>query len=294
MQRLDCRSRPYRYRVYLEPTFQHWWLALDTVMGPPSPSVRYTGDYQLIAAQPVSRRAELSRALLHSACARWRRSRRRRGARTPACRRGRNPRSRALALRLRRDAGSDIAFVHAVLEFLRTGGFTYTLTPPPLGPNPVDDFLFQHPQRVLRPLCLGLRRPDARRRRSRAGGRPAISGGQWNPYDGTLIVRQSDAHAWAEVWLQGRGWTRVDPTAVVAPEQALSRHPRPAAECRSPPPSAWCMPGRGSAPPLERWEALNGWWSDRVVAFNYRRSSPARSARASARPSCAMRAGRSR
>ena len=44
-------------------------------------------------------------------------------------------------------------------------------------------------------------------------------GGQRNPYDGTLIVRQSDAHAWAEVWLDGRGWIRVDPTAVVEPER---------------------------------------------------------------------------
>jgi len=32
-------------------------------------------------------------------------------------------------------------------------------------------------------------------------------------------VRQQDAHAWAEVWLAGSGWTRVDPTAAIAPER---------------------------------------------------------------------------
>jgi protein-glutamine gamma-glutamyltransferase len=268
MQRLDCLSRPYRYRVYLEPTFQHWWLALDTVMGSPSPGVRYTGDYQLIDARRVSR-ALSYRAL---SCTRVRSlaplspAARREDTRLPPLA---NPRSRALALRLRRDAGSDSAFVHAVLEFLRRGGFTYTLTPPPLGPNPVDDFLFQtrsgfcgHYASAFVDLM-------------RAGGVPArvvagYLGGQRNPYDGTLIVRQSDAHAWAEVWLQGRGWTRVDPTAVVAPGRLYHGILDLLPDAVSVPERlvhAW--PWLGAA--LERWEAVNGWWNDRVVAFDYRR-----------------------
>ena len=45
-------------------------------------------------------------------------------------------------------------------------------------------------------------------------------GGELNPLGNDyLIVRQSDAHAWTEVWLEGQGWTRVDPTAAVAPER---------------------------------------------------------------------------
>jgi hypothetical protein len=83
-----------------------------------------------------------------------------------------------------------------------------------------------------------------------------------------FVVRQSDAHAWAEVWLEGRGWTRVDPTAVVAPErlrrgildllpQGLSVSER---MIRSSPWLAYL---------LQRWDAANDWWSERVLQFDY-------------------------
>jgi protein-glutamine gamma-glutamyltransferase len=266
-QRLDCLSTPYRYRVYLEPTFRAWWLALDTVMASPEPNVRYTDDYQLIASQPVSQ----SLSYFARSCADIQSL----APLSPAARRmdtqlpsGRNPRTRALALRLRNHAGSDVGFVRAALTFLRTGGFSYSLTPPPLGPDPIDDFLFDtrtgfcgHYASAFVDLM-------------RAGGIPArvvtgYLGGQWNPYDDSLIVRQSDAHAWAEVWLEGSGWTRVDPTAVVAPERiyhgildllpdAVSASARMV--------HAW--PWLSAT--LQRWDALNGWWNERVVGFNYR------------------------
>ncbi|HET9108050.1 MAG TPA: DUF3488 and transglutaminase-like domain-containing protein [Steroidobacteraceae bacterium] len=267
-QRLDCLSRPYRYRVYLQPTFTHWWLALDTVMGSPVSDVRYTSDYQLIApyriTHPLSYAAVScthvrSLAPLSSAA-------RLEETRLPP---GRNPRTAALALRLRRRAGSDAAFVRAALEFLRTGGFSYSLTPPPLGRrNPVDDFLF----RTRTGFCGHY--ASAFVDMMRAGGVPArvvtgYLGGRWNPYDGTFIVRQSDAHAWAEVWLHGRGWTRVDPTAVVAPERLyrgiLDLLPN-AVSIPERLVHAW--PWIGAA--LERWEALNGWWNRRVVGFDSR------------------------
>jgi len=266
-QRLDCLSRPYGYRIYLEPTFRRWWLALDTVMFSPSPDVRYTGDYELIATSPVEQ--PLSYHAL--SCTNSRSL----GPLTAEARLedtqlppGRNPRARALALRLRRGAGSDVAFVRAVLTFLRAGGFSYSLTPPPLGADPIDDFLFDtrtgfcgHYASAFVDLM-------------RAGGVPArvvtgYQGGQWNPYDGTFIVRQSDAHAWAEVWLEGRGWTRVDPTAVVAPERLyrgiLDLLPN-AVSASARLVHAW--PWLGSA--LERWEAVNGWWNERVVSFDDR------------------------
>src|SRR5439155_269207 len=93
-------------------------------------------------------------------------------------------------------------------------------------------------------------------------------GGEWNPIGGYFVVRQSDAHAWAEVWLQGRGWTRIDPAAVVAPERlrrgvfdllpdALATRVR---LLRG---SAW-LTGL-----LQRWDAANAWWSDHVVKFDY-------------------------
>ncbi|HJS88634.1 MAG TPA: DUF3488 and transglutaminase-like domain-containing protein [Steroidobacteraceae bacterium] len=265
-QRLECLSRTYRYRLYLEPTFRHWWLALDTVMDSPSPSVRYSGDYELIAPEPVDaalsyRAASCTRV---SSLAPLSFAARLEDTQLPP---GRNPRALALALRLRRRADSDSAYVQAVLAFLRTGGFTYSLTPPPLGSAAIDDFLFNtrtgfcgHYASAFVDLM-------------RAAGVPArvvtgYLGGQWNPYDGTLIVRQSDAHAWAEVWLDGHGWVRVDPTAVVAPERLyrgildLLPNSVSASERLI---HAW--PWLGAA--LERWEALNGWWNERVVSFDY-------------------------
>lgn len=264
-QRLDCLSTPYRYRLYLEPTNRPWWLALDTVMGSPSEGVRYTGDYQLLAAQPVSRPVSYSAmSCAHSVSLRpLSPAARLEDTRLPP---GQNPRTRALALRLRRSDRSDTAFVQAALAFLRTGGFSYSLTPPPLGPNPLDDFLFNtrtgfcgHYASVFVDLM-------------RAGGVPArvvtgYLGGQWNPYDGTFIVRQSDAHAWAEVWLDGRGWTRVDPTAVVEPARLyhgiLDLLPN-AVSSSARLVHAW--PWLSAA--LERWDALNGWWNERFVNFN--------------------------
>ena len=266
-QPLQCLSRPYRYRIDLEPTFRLWWLSLDTVMDSPSPTVRYTDDYQLIASQPVSEPLSYTA----TSCAHAQSL----AALSPADRlddtqlpRGQNPRTLAFALQLRRRAGSDAAFVHAVLTFLRTGGFSYSLTPPPLGPDPIDDFLFH----TRTGFCGHY--ASAFVDMMRAGGIPArvvtgYLGGQWNPYDGTLVVRQSDAHAWAEVWLTDRGWTRVDPTAVIAPERlhrgildllpdALSAPERLV--------HAW--PWLNTA--LQRWDALNGWWNERVVGFDYR------------------------
>jgi hypothetical protein len=108
----------------------------------------------------------------------------------------------------------------------------------------------------------------------RAGGIPArivtgYLGGEWNPLGSYLIVRQSDAHAWAEVWLEGRGWTRVDPTSVVAPERlergildlmpdAVSASERLIHRLR------WLtFVSQG-------WDAANAWWALQVVGFNLR------------------------
>jgi protein-glutamine gamma-glutamyltransferase len=110
----------------------------------------------------------------------------------------------------------DAELLEAVLNHFRRGGFHYTLQPPLLGRDSIDDFLFEtrlgfceHYAAAFVVLM-------------RALGVPArvvtgYQGGEINPVDGNLTVRQSDAHAWAEVWLPGRGWRRVDPTAVVSP-----------------------------------------------------------------------------
>src|SRR5690606_13368344 len=92
----------------------------------------------------------------------------------------------------------------------------YTLTPPLLGEHPVDDFLFNTRSGFCEHYA------SAFAFLMRAAGIPArvvtgYQGGEVNPIGGYLIVRQSEAHAWVEVWLEGRGWVRIDPTAAVSP-----------------------------------------------------------------------------
>ncbi len=94
-------------------------------------------------------------------------------------------------------------------------------------------------------------------------------GGEWNPIRQYYLVRQSDAHAWAEVWLDGEGWVRVDPTAVVAPERLnrglLDLLPQTASlgerVVRN---VAWLSELR------QRWDAVNDWWNERVVRYDMR------------------------
>ena len=132
-----------------------------------------------------------------------------------------NPRTHEFASELQRRVPADspdrdARLVRAVLDHFRSGGFEYTLSPPRLGRHSVDEFLFD----TKRGYCEHY--ASAFVVMMRALGVPArvvtgYQGGELNPVDGFVTVRQSDAHAWSEVWLKGRGWSRVDPTAVVAP-----------------------------------------------------------------------------
>jgi protein-glutamine gamma-glutamyltransferase len=256
---------PYRYRITLEPTEQHWWFALDTVDGSPSPTVRLTADQVLVSARTVNEPVSY-RAISHTRVRQVGSLPLRVRERDLELADGRNPRSRALAQRLRAQAGSDAAFVRSALELLRTGGFEYTLTPPPLGSDSVDDFLFG----TRRGFCGHF--ASAFVMLMRAGGVPSrvvtgYLGGEWNPIGGYLLVRQSDAHAWAEVWLEGRGWTRVDPTAVVAPER-LTRGILDFLPNAASVPERLMLEVRWLASIRQTWDAANAWWTNEVIGFD--------------------------
>ena len=132
-----------------------------------------------------------------------------------------NPRTHEFAVQLQKRvtasaADRDLRLVRAAIDHLGHDGYAYTLSPPRLGRHSVDEFLFD----TKRGYCEHYSSAFVVLMRSL--GIPArvvtgYQGGELNPIDGFVTVRQSDAHAWAEVWLQGRGWSRVDPTAVVAP-----------------------------------------------------------------------------
>jgi protein-glutamine gamma-glutamyltransferase len=261
---LEYLGAPYRYRVSLEPSRQRFWFALDTPVGSPDPTVLLSEDHELIAANPIS--APLSFEAVSYVQTRAAQPLESAARLDDTALAPGNPRALALARSLRARTPTDEALVQAVLEFLRTGGFSYSVTPERLGPDPVDDFLF----RTREGFCGHY--ASAFVTLMRDAGLPArvvtgYLGGEWNPIGGYFLVRQSDAHAWAEVWLSGRGWTRVDPTAVVAPErlrrglldllpQALSARERLMRESR------WL------SALLQRWDAANAWWSTHVVKFD--------------------------
>jgi transglutaminase-like putative cysteine protease len=129
-----------------------------------------------------------------------------------------SPRTRALAEQWRRENGNPLPIAQAALDYFRRESFFYTLSPPLLGDNPVDEFLFT----TRRGFCEHFAASFVSL--MRAAGIPSrvvvgYLGGENNPAGNYLIVRQSDAHAWAEIWTAERGWVRVDPTGAVAPER---------------------------------------------------------------------------
>jgi hypothetical protein len=106
--------------------------------------------------------------------------------------------------------------VQVALERLRSGGYVYTLAPGIYGSNSADEFWFDRKQgfceHIASAFVVLMRALDVPARIV-----TGYQGGERNPVDGLWLLRQSDAHVWAEVWQAGQGWVRVDPTAAVAP-----------------------------------------------------------------------------
>ncbi|MFZ6846292.1 transglutaminase TgpA family protein [Undibacterium sp. RuTC16W] len=133
---------------------------------------------------------------------------------------GFNPRTLAFAADLRQKFQDDESVIKAVLNYFRDENFVYTLEPTLLGANSIDDFLFKSREgfceHYASAFVVLMRAIDIPARVV-----TGYQGGDMNIVDGYMEVRQSDAHAWAEVWLKGKGWIRVDPTAAVAPNRVM-------------------------------------------------------------------------
>lgn len=205
------------YDVTLEPDGRRWLFALDMPYSHPLDST-IMQDGQIVAAAPVKerKRYEMTSSLEYEAGLDESAGDLAEATRIPD---GGNPRSRSLAASWKGEPAGEVAR-HAI-AFFRSHGFVYTLSPPLLGSDQVDDFLF------------GTRSGFCEHYASsfaflmRAAGIPArivtgYQGGEINPIGNYLTVRQSDAHAWVEIWEKGRGWLRIDPTAIVAPTRIES------------------------------------------------------------------------
>ncbi len=259
---------PVLYRVTLEPTNQPWLFALDTLARVPQRDMFMAPhDRQLSASAPIT--GTLSYDAVSHLETRTVSSlsdlARRHETTLPE---DRNPRARKLALQLRAQSASDADFARRVLAWFRDNGLEYTLDPGTTSLDSVDTTLFDS----KRGFCGHFASSYAML--MRAAGVPArvvtgYLGGEWNPVGGYLIVRQSDAHAWNEIWLDETGWTRIDPTAVVAPER-LGRGIFDLLPDSLPAASSFLHNNAFLFRMQQFWDGANNWWRERVVEFNTR------------------------
>ena len=254
-----------RYSVTLEPHQQRWLFTLGlSAISPDVPS-DLTADMQWLARQPINNRLRYRHAayLDYQLDLSLNPEQRALGLQLP---RGYNPLAREMTQGWLNELGwNETALVNRALANFRNQAFFYTLRPPKLGDDAVDDFLFN----TRRGFCEHY--ASAFVVLMRMAGLPArvvtgYQGAEFNPLGQYWLVRQRDAHAWAEVWLTGQGWVRVDPTAAVAPERvehgidaALPLLERPS--------TTW---GMSYLRPLSQaWDALNNQWNQWVIGYDH-------------------------
>ena len=216
---LSVSGKGIAYEVTLEPSHTQWLFALEMPQRLPELDgniAQVSSEFELTTSYPVDTRLRyrmssfvnyrLQAAGVPGDPSQW--------LQLPG---DSNPRALMAGLSLRAEPDPRKR-VLAVLNAFRRENYVYTLNPPLLGRNAVDDFLYGSRAGFCEHFA------GSFVFLMRAAGVPArvvtgYQGGDLNPIDGYVTVRQSDAHAWAEVWLPRRGWVRVDPTAAVAPER---------------------------------------------------------------------------
>ena len=264
---VEARGPIYRYVSTLEANNQRWLLALDLPLTTP-PGGMLTRRFETLANEPLRARARfaLSSAPLALANRDEDPTLLQLSLRLPP---QQNSRSRELAQDWRSRFASAQQISDQALRYFADNDFIYTLRPPLLGPNAVDDFLFV----TRRGFCEHY--AAAYVVLMRAAGIPArvvtgYQGGEINPVDGYLTVRQSDAHAWAEIWIAGHGWLRVDPTASVAPSR-IELGIDAALPADEPLPALVRIDSDWLRALRNRVEAANNRWNQWVLGYNPQR-----------------------
>ncbi|HET7608044.1 MAG TPA: DUF3488 and transglutaminase-like domain-containing protein, partial [Gammaproteobacteria bacterium] len=263
---IEYRGEPTSYRVTLEPNGRNWAFALDMPREWSGASaLRMGSDYQLGTpfGAPRSRRLDYRVTSYVDYRAREPLNENERAMFRALPERS-NPRARALAASWLADSPSGATIVDRAMGYLASQPFAYTLTPPPLGAQPVDEFLFETREGFCEHYASALTFL------LRAAGLPArvvmgYQGGELNAVGGYYIVRQTDAHAWTEVWLEDEGWVRVDGVAAVAPERvALGSDGFGSGGVTA---AAAALRARWSRPIALLWDAVNTRWQSWVVGY---------------------------
>ena len=213
----EVKIAPNRYQIILEPTQQNWLFGLDYPFAQQQ-DISITSNFTLRKDQPVTQ--QLRYDVLQFAPMRidpmLSEASRRLNLALPS---SGNPQARLLAQQLFAQSDSDpVRYIQAIERWINQTNFRYTLSPPRLNTNRIDEILFdtkagfcEHYSSSFTFMLRAAGIP-ARVVAGYQGGEPSRNGNVWE-------VRQMDAHAWTEVWLEGQGWVRVDPTAFVAPER---------------------------------------------------------------------------
>lgn len=204
------------YEIIQEPTAQHWLFtlkhgsALERHIG-------LTSTGLLVSRRPVHQRKRYKGVTdpYNPVLTSLNQFQRRHNLALPS---DSNPRARSWAAEQFAQAAGPGAFIQGVLRHFNQQDYYYTLNPPELGADDIDAFLFDTRQGFCAHYA------GALVFMARSVGIPArvvagYQGGEWNESEKYLTVRQFDAHAWTELWIDGQGWVRVDPTAAVAPER---------------------------------------------------------------------------
>lgn len=213
---IDYSGDAIRYTIYQEPTNQRWLFAIPAPKTSTS-GLGITDDQRLVSRLPIRQRTRYDVESFPDYTFQPDGLDSRELQRTLSLPSGYNPKSIALGNSWR-DLGLPTTEIVASIRRLINQEFTYTLDPGVYGTDSVDDFLFNRKRGFCEHFA------SAAVVLMRASGIPSrivtgYQGGERSPYNDYILVHQYDAHAWAEYWVAGAGWTRLDPTAFVAPQR---------------------------------------------------------------------------
>ncbi len=246
------------YTVSLEPTERRYLPVLDWPRSAQAPFF-LTSEASLYSDKPVQDLLEY-RAVAWPAASPQTGLSKLQQRRALALPDGLNPRSIALAKQWRAESTDERAYIERVLQWINSE-FSYTLATEEPGLNGADEFLFdqkagfcQHFSSAFAVLM-------------RAAGIPTrvvtgYAGGYKNPYGDYWVLYQRDAHAWNEVWLDGQGWIRIDPTAAVAPENILDTLTNSSGT------DSYFGERSLFSPLLDFGDFMKSRWNDWVIGFN--------------------------